>query len=138
GRPCKQVETSQSSSDSKAQNGAVNNAMSESSKTPVQSAGKKNKKKKKSNEEAKEENKAIGHTQTDSLAHSSVLSAGYGQLHRKTSEEWGGGVGQECVLVTKESLQFHHQWGTVLARGAGGDIPPNAWLTFDVKLLDVK
>ncbi|KAF3514136.1 hypothetical protein F2Q69_00004331 [Brassica cretica] len=24
------------------------------------------------------------------------------------------------------------------ARGAGGDIPPNAWLTFDVKLLDVK
>ncbi|KAL0738956.1 hypothetical protein Bca4012_015166 [Brassica carinata] len=59
GNVMRKEETIQSSSNPEAQNGAVSNAMSESSKTPVQSAEKKNKKKKKSNEEAKEDNKAI-------------------------------------------------------------------------------
>ncbi|KAL0763184.1 hypothetical protein Bca101_079335 [Brassica carinata] len=165
------VETSQSSSNPKAQNGAVNNAMSESSKTPVQSSEKKNKKKKKSNEEAKEESKAISsRTYPNGLVveemkmgkpngkkatpGKQVMVSYTGKLKNgevfdsnKNGFEFRLGVGQVIKgwdvgvngmrIGDKRKLTIPPSMGYG-ARGAGGDIPPNAWLTFDVELLDVK
>ncbi|CAN6879719.1 unnamed protein product [Brassica oleracea] len=166
------VETSQSSSNPKAQNGAVNNAMSESSKTPVQSAEKKNKKKKKSNEEAKEGSKAISsRTYPNGLVveeikmgkpngkkatpGKQVMVSYTGKLQKngevfdsnKNGFKFRLGVGQVIKgwdvgvngmrIGDKRKLTIPPSMGYG-ARGAGGDIPPNAWLTFDVELLDVK
>ncbi|WZZ76093.1 hypothetical protein YC2023_087463 [Brassica napus] len=172
GNVLKKEETSQSSSKPKAQNGAVNNAMSESSKTPVQSAEKKNKKKKKSNEEAKEGSKAISsRTYPNGLVveeikmgqpngkkatpGKQVMVSYTGKLQKngevfdsnKNGFKFRLGVGQVIKgwdvgvngmrIGDKRKLTIPPSMGYG-ARGAGGDIPPNAWLTFDVELLDVK
>ncbi|KAJ0263301.1 Peptidyl-prolyl cis-trans isomerase FKBP53 [Hirschfeldia incana] len=154
------------------QNGAVNNAMSESSKAPVQSAEKKNKKKKKSNEEAKEENKAISsRTYPNGLVveeikmgkpdgkkatpGKQVIVSYTGKLQKngevfdsnKSGFRFRLGVGQVIKgwdvgvngmrVGDKRKLTIPPSMGYG-ANGAGDDIPPNAWLTFDVELLEVK
>ncbi|RIA04373.1 hypothetical protein BRARA_K01407 [Brassica rapa] len=168
----KKEETSQSSSNPKAQNGAANNAMSENSKTPVESAEKKKKKKKKSNEEAKEESKAISsRTYPNGLVVEEIrmgkpngkkatpgkqVSVCYTGKLQKNGEVFDSnkngfkfrlGVGQVIKgwdvgvngmrIGDKRKLTIPPSMGYG-AKGAGGDIPPNAWLTFDVELLDVK
>ncbi|CAH8304262.1 unnamed protein product [Eruca vesicaria subsp. sativa] len=169
----KKEEASQSSPDQKAQNGAVNNATSESSKTPVESAEKKKKKKKKSNEKATEETKVIssrtypnglvveeikmGKPNSKKATPGKKVSVCYtGKLQKngevfdsntkETPLEFRLGVGQVIKgwdvgvngmrIGDKRKLTIPPSMG--YGTSGAGEIPPNAWLTFDVELLDVK
>uniref|UniRef100_A0A1J3J128 FK506-binding protein n=1 Tax=Noccaea caerulescens TaxID=107243 RepID=A0A1J3J128_NOCCA len=178
-----------------AQNGTVNSAMSETSKTPVKSAEKKNKKQKKNSvEEATVESKTIsgsvekqktpeqnqvksnasqertypngliveelrmGRPDGKKAAPGKQVSVRYiGKLQKngkifdsnigKAPFKFRLGVGQVIkgwdVGVTgmrvgdKRKLTIPPSMGYG-DRGAGGQIPPNAWLTFDVELIDVR
>ncbi|KAJ0239783.1 Peptidyl-prolyl cis-trans isomerase FKBP53 [Hirschfeldia incana] len=182
----KKKETTQTSSNQKAQNG--NSAMSGSSKTPDKSTEKKNKKQKKnSNEEAtveKPSSAPVERNQVKSKAPQEqtypsglvveelklgkpngkqatpgkqVLVRYIGKLQKngkifdsnigkapfkfklgrgEVIKGWDVGVngmrvGEKRKLTIPPSMGYG-------PRGAGREIPPNAWLSFDVELIDVK
>ncbi|ESQ54769.1 hypothetical protein EUTSA_v10025104mg [Eutrema salsugineum] len=190
-------ETSQNSPNPKTQNGTVDNAMNESSKTPSKSAEKKNKKKNKNlNGEATVESKSV----SSSVEKPKSDSIERNQVNSKASQERtypNGLIVEELAMgkpdgkkatpgkqvsvryigklqkngkifdsnIGKAPFKFRLGVGQVIkgwdvgvngmrvgdkrkltippamgygARGAGGQIPPNAWLTFDVELMDVK
>ncbi|CAL9226791.1 unnamed protein product [Arabidopsis halleri] len=192
GNVLKKQETSQISSNTKAQNGTADHAMSESSKTPDKSAEKKkkNKKKKNSSEEATVGSKTISGTvekQTQEDSKSSQvrtypngliveeLSMGkpngkradpgktvfvryIGKLQKngkifdsnigKSPFKFRLGIGQVIKgwdvgvngmrVGDKRKLTIPPSMGYGPKGVGGGQIPPNAWLTFDVELINVQ
>ncbi|CAN6987409.1 hypothetical protein IGI04_001494 [Brassica rapa subsp. trilocularis] len=170
----KKKETTQTSSNQKAQNETKNNAMSQSSKTPDKSAEKKNKQKNTSEKAAVENSKAsqeqtypnglvveelkLGKPNGKQATPGKQVSVRYiGKLQKngkifdsnigkapfkfkigrgEVIKGWDVGVngmrvGEKRKLTIPPSMGYG-------SRGAGGQIPPNAWLSFEVELIDVK
>ncbi|CAA0396451.1 Peptidyl-prolyl cis-trans isomerase FKBP53 [Arabidopsis thaliana] len=187
GNVLKKQDISQISSNTKAQDGTANNAMSESSKTPDKSAEKKtkNKKKKKPSEEAAEISGTV-EKQTPADSKSSqvrtypngliVEELSMGKPNGKRADpgktvsvRYIGKLQKNGKIfdsnIGKSPFKFRLGIGSVIkgwdvgvngmrvgdkrkltippsmgygAKGAGGQIPPNAWLTFDVELINVQ
>ncbi|CAN7071675.1 unnamed protein product [Brassica oleracea var. botrytis] len=174
GSVLKKKETTQTSSNQKAQNETKNNAMSQSSKTPDKSAEKKNKQKNTSEKATVENSKAsqeqtylnglvveelkLGKPNGKQATPGKQVTVRYiGKLQKngkifdsnigkapfkfklgrgEVIKGWDVGVnGMRVGEKRKFTIPPSMGYGS---RGAGGQIPPNAWLSFEVELIDVK